>query len=259
MQLEFAAWRVPKAGHEDSQCEDALWPAPGTLETLEGCRHFPAVLADGASEGYLAGLWASVLVESLGDHAELDLQGRLACAWDRWAREVARFARTRAEEGRPLQWFEELGLERGAAAALLAFALHRGQDGTGGTWEAASVGDVCLFQVRSGQLAEAFPLRNAEEFGCMPALVPSRPVPLGEALRRAEGQWQAGDRFFLATDALAAWFLREHDEGRHPWDVLSGLPGDGEVLQAWVEAQREEGRLRDDDVALMILRLREAP
>lgn len=248
MDLQVTGWLVPRAGSTAAGCEDALWPAPGgSWESRRG-REFSAVMADGASEGYLSGLWARLLVETLGQRRELDFEGRLAAARLRWDGEVARLASAREEEGRPLQWFEELGLSRGAGAAVLDFTLH-----ADGHWEAVSVGDVCLFQVGPGD-PRVFPRSVLEGFGSTPDLVPTRPLPGAGKKHLARSRWGPGDRFFLATDALAAWILREFQEDREPWGLLERFEPEGADFARWVGLQREAGDLRDDDVALLVIR-----
>ena len=248
MELRVAGWLVPKAGSGEAECEDALWPAPAPAWDSRTGPEFSAVVADGASEGYLSGLWARLLVETLGRRRELDFEGRVGAARLRWQEETLRFAALREQEGRPLQWFEELGLSRGAGAAVLDFTL-----GANGHWEAVSVGDACMFQVAADG-PRAFPCTAPEEFGCTPDLVATRPVPGVGRPRRARSRWGPGDRFYLATDALAAWMLREFHEGREPWGLLERFEPEGTDFARWIGLQRAGGGLRDDDVALLVIR-----
>jgi hypothetical protein len=68
-----------------------------------------------------------------------------------------------------------------------------------------------------------------------------------------DGAWQPGDAFYLMTDALACWFMRETEEGRTPWRVLRDLNTSDEVkpFREWVETLRAEGAMRNDDVTLL--------
>lgn len=235
MNVRCSGFLVPRSGHSAEQCEDALWP-PGAL--AQATERFRASVVDGASEGFLAGLWARLLAESVAEHDDFDR--RLETAVERWTQETQAFAKAR-----PLQWFEEAALARGAAAALLDLELVPGR------WTARSVGDVCLFQVQ-GEDVLGFPVSKAADFGCTPALVPSRLADLGDSLARSRGTWEPGDLFLVATDALSAWFLQELDRGGRPWEVLRDMPGAQEFAE-WVAAEREASRLKDDDVALMRL------
>lgn len=235
MNVRCSGFLVPRSGHSAEQCEDALWPAGAHSQETE---RFRASVTDGASEGFLAGLWARLLAESVAEHGDFDR--RLAAAVERWTHETQAFA-----QRRPLQWFEEAALARGAAAALLDLELVPGR------WTATSVGDVCLFQVHDEDVL-GFPMSDPADFGCTPALVPSRLADLGDSLSRARGTWAPGDLFLVATDALSAWFLQELDRGGRPWELLRDLQGAQEFAE-WVAAEREASRLKDDDVAMMRL------
>src|SRR5947199_52879 len=81
---------------------------------------------------------------------------------------------------------------------------------------------------------------------------------LAEGFVQAEGDWLPGDTFFLMTDALACWFLREGEEGRQPWDELSGFSGATalEDFARRIEALRDGEGLKNDDVTLIQVTLR---
>jgi hypothetical protein len=68
-----------------------------------------------------------------------------------------------------------------------------------------------------------------------------------------DGAWQPGDAFYLMTDALAYWFMRETEEGRTPWRVLRDLNTSDEIkpFREWVKTLRVEGAMRNDDVTLL--------
>jgi hypothetical protein len=138
-----------------------------------------------------------------------------------------------------------------------AFATFLGLVVEGPAWHAVAVGDTCLFQVRADRLEVAFPLARAEDFHSSPWLVGSRQPPAGVPSQhsvRAEGEWRGGDRVYLMTDALAHWFLAQHEAGRGPWRVLDELlarPRD--AFEGWAQAQRAAGWLRNDDVTLVAI------
>jgi hypothetical protein len=68
-----------------------------------------------------------------------------------------------------------------------------------------------------------------------------------------EGAWDPGDAFYLMTDALACWFMREVEEGRMPWGVLRDLDTSGEIkpFREWVGDLRMDRAIRNDDVTLL--------
>jgi hypothetical protein len=70
---------------------------------------------------------------------------------------------------------------------------------------------------------------------------------------RHRGDWQSGDSFYAATDALAAWFLRSAHAGERPWEVLRDLDTDAgpPSFAEWVLERRAAGAMHNDDVTLV--------
>ena len=156
-----------------------------------------------------------------------------------------------------MQWFEEPGFQRGAFATLVGLALAGGP--AEGTWEGLALGDSCLFHVRDDQLAEVFPIEDAEAFGSRPFLLASNPR-LNDGFEahssNVSGTWKAGDRFYLMSDALAHWFVREHQAGNAPWRTLRQprlARTDG--FSEWVGELRSSRHIRNDDVTLLTVHI----
>jgi hypothetical protein len=118
------------------------------------------------------------------------------------------------------------------------------------TWSASACGDACLFVVRDDRLAVTFPVAAAAEFDNHPRLIATEPGHAGESLLSLTGAAHAGDRFYLATDALAQWFLRSHGDGGEPWIAFDGVTT-VEDFALLVSTFREAGDLRNDDVTLI--------
>jgi hypothetical protein len=240
---------VPRAGSNVAQYEDAFYPR------VDGARHARRLrfaVSDGASESMLSGLWADLLVRTWCKARRRRLPEILELAKGAWEVELAAYLEDRGRTERPIQWFEEPGLEKGAHATLLgiAFTTAHGHPHAG-DWEATAVGDSCLFQVRDGELLSAFPLKASSEFDCAPKLVPSRPADVERVVAAVEyerGDWRSGDTFLLLTDAVAAWFLASYEAGGAPWDVLAGISPD--AAAGWVGARRADRSLRNDDVTV---------
>jgi hypothetical protein len=242
---------VPRAGSDAAQYEDACAPR------VTGPRHARRLrfaLADGASESMLSGLWADLLVRTWCKARRRSLPQILDVASAAWEVELAAYLEDRERSERPVQWFEEPGLDRGAFATLLGLAFAT--TGTGqshGEWRAVSLGDTCLFQVRDDELLSAFPIKSSTEFDSAPKLVPSRPEDVDRVLAAVDeehGDWRTGDTFFLTTDAIGAWFLRSHEQGTPPWRVLDRF-ATPDTFAVWVDARRKEQSLRNDDATVM--------
>jgi hypothetical protein len=241
---------VPRGGSDVAQFEDAFSPR------ANGPRHARRLrfaMADGASESMLSGLWADLLVRTWCTARRRPLAQVLATAAAAWEVELAAYLEQRERSDRPVQWFEEPGLDRGAFATLLGLAFTTSTGHSQGEWHAVSVGDTCLFQVRDDELLVAFPIKSSTEFDSAPKLVPSRLDDLDRVLAHVDedrGDWRTGDVFFLATDAVGAWFLRSHEAGTPPWRVLERFAGPA-AFPVWVDARRAERSLRNDDATVM--------
>ncbi|MDP9388027.1 MAG: hypothetical protein M3Q48_08865 [Actinomycetota bacterium] len=252
MPTVVSAFWAARGGSPADHYEDAFWPRrPGAQRT----RRLRLAVADGATESMLSGLWADLLVRTWCRSRRRQVDDVVAAAMNRWDATMRAYVQGREADRRPIQWFEEPGLARGAHATLLGVELDGDPSSGPLRWSAVSLGDSCLFQVRDDVLVASFPVARADQFGTAPKLVPTRPEQLGRVLahlERAEGDCRAGDVLFLTTDALAAWFLTEVEAGGAPWRVLRRLEGDDRsAFATWVATQRDRGGLRNDDVTLV--------
>lgn len=255
MRLRVSYLALPKAGNSEDEFEDAYYPIHPSTEGIVRDR-FRFGVSDGATEGYLSRHWANCLVQSFQGASSVGFDETFARALERWARWLTNYLELRARNSRPLQWFEEAKLEEGAFATLLGvqFRSRPGNQHSGG-WAAVALGDTCLFQVRSECLKVAFPVSQANYFDNTPPLVPSKPKRediVSSFAHRATGDWEHGDAFFLATDALSAWFLTAVELGQAPWRILRDLDTDEQPpFPEWVRVLREERLMRNDDVTLV--------
>lgn len=246
------AFTAPRQGYNEREYEDAWDRFPRTRESGPLLR---VALADGATTSSFAREWAQALTRAFVQRNFLTEAGLgkavqvMARAW--W---LAVFSR-------PLPWYAEEKARRGAFASLLGVQIEASRgDEASGHWQALAVGDSCLFLVRGAAddhaaIQTAFPLQKAEEFGDSPALLSSLLARNSQVpVRALAGQWQAGDLFVLATDALAAWFLAEIQQGQQPWQTLAALP-DQPAFDAWLRDLRASGRIRNDDTTCILIRV----
>jgi hypothetical protein len=260
MHLIAEPFWIQKSGCSAAEYEDAFWPENSTDGRLE--RRF--AVADGATETSFSSIWAKQLVRSYC-RGELDSEGdleqsltRLQCRWDQIVRR------------RKLAWYAEEKLRSGTYAALLGVTLHEAsQNGdSGGRWRAVGSGDACLVQMRGEDPVMTFPMTSSQEFTNHPILLSTNVAANANALgaiQKASGGWEPGDTFYLMTDALAAWFFREHEQGGTPWEALRDLSNEPSsptesgsadrfpALRAfgeWIQELRATQTLRNDDVTL---------
>ncbi|GGR53177.1 hypothetical protein GCM10008959_13330 [Deinococcus seoulensis] len=218
----LTARRVPKTGAPLSECEDATSPTPERSgPVLLPPQGLAVAVADGATTYSYSQEWANILCTEQEKRplADVDdLMARLPSWQTAWQAAIQ-------DRINDLPWFAAAKVEQGAFSTFLQLTLH-----PDGTWQALAIGDSCLVQCRKGKLvwrngdyAFSFPLQTSEAFSARPYLLPTRPdmnSRVREYFRETQGKWQAGDEFLLMTDALAAWFVRETEQGRTPQETL---------------------------------------
>lgn len=248
--LTTSFW-LPRGGNDAAEFEDAFQPRK---DGRHSARRLRFAVADGASESMLSGRWADLLTQSWCRAQRGRTADVLGDAVAQWPAVLDGYLADRRASDRPIQWFEEPGLAKGAFSTLLGvqFTTRRSSNGT---WTATSLGDTCLFQVRGDDLLTAFPVKASADFGSAPKLVPSKADDVDAVaahFEEREGEWESGDLFVLATDALSAWFLAEVEGGHRPWEQLLGFAARGQAAFAeWANGLRSQGRLRNDDVTVI--------
>ena len=242
-------FQTPKAGNRPEECEDASRVAYSVV--ADAAR---IALCDGASESAFSREWAEILCDAFVrrplDLSELDgpsLAGWLEPCEQEW---------NQAVPWDRIPWHGEAKARAGALATLLALTVDLTPNSSGGfPWKAAAIGDCCLFVVRGGRLELAFPLEESSQFNNTPGLICSNPANnkgLWEQVRQLRGEIRAGDVVIFASDALAAWLLQECESNGKPWETLLSM--DAEEWEGWVQAQRAERSMRNDDTTLIIIK-----
>jgi hypothetical protein len=257
-----STFRVPKRGSSLQEYEDASWVGPDGSGNGEIQQETVRVaVADGASESLLAGRWARRLVAVFGTakratHTKHGFVAAYREAARGWDEEVEKYTTEREQRGAPIQWYEEPGLAKGAYATIVAAEFNDGRQDRPPIWRAVGVGDSCFFQVRDESLYASFPLSEATAFSYQPPLLASRGIDdnvLRRHIQLKAKDWERGDSFYIATDALAAWFLRTLEAGGRPWEPLRDLDTlDAELeFEEWVDQKRDLGEMHNDDTTLI--------
>ena len=246
---------LPKAGNSPEEYEDASLVVYPQRMGASGRRTTRAAVSDGASESAFAREWANVLVDAFVDRPP-DLGGLTDDSMTDWLAS----AQEEWRAGVPwdhIPWHGEAKARAGAFATLLGLTFAATSDSSQRlSWRAVAVGDSCLFVVRDDRLWLSFPLDDAAQFDNSPSLVCSNPDNAGvlwDNVHLAGGECVAGDSFILASDALACWFLDKDEEGEKPWRTLLALDESG--WADWVDEERREGSMRNDDTTLVIIRM----
>jgi hypothetical protein len=260
MNVTVKIYWTPKRGNTADEYEDAYQPA-NEGETVD--RVFYAAMEDGASEGYLSGKWADILVKEFlkSQDGNKPLINLVAETYQTWEKYLKTYLEKRQAENRPIQWYEEPGLENGAFSTFVGLTLLDGPDEYDKIWLASAVGDTCLFHFRRSQLIGSFPMQAAESFNSWPCLISSNPAnnkKLPENIKIKEGLWECDDTFLMMSDALSAWFLKEHEASRQPYALLQEIIPEGrDAFVSWLEELRDMNEIKNDDVTLMSLSVSE--
>jgi hypothetical protein len=243
----------------------AFWePKTGTArsEWEDGCAYSPAsgwfAVTDGASAGTSSREWAYALaLNFVADRPDGLVQADEGAGtrFLRWISGVREGFDPDADEFRRAtipEWVRKAGGRRGAFSTLLGGRI------TAGGWAAVAIGDCCLFHVRAsdGTCVTTFPLSSSDELGATPQLIPTVAADdgtLAGSLRLGSGSVESGDLIFAATDAMAAWMLRDRDRDEM-WRLLGRIGAQG--FAALCQDLRERSEIRDDDVTLLRYRHR---
>jgi hypothetical protein len=261
VEASVTAFKLPKRGNSVEECEDAI------EHSLE---HNRFAIADGATESSFADRWAQSLVGQfvnnppLGDPPpEATIEAWLLPQQMAWHQAI---------KWTELPWYAEEKARKGAFATFLGMEFSNNETlwhkivayafpGDELVWTSIAVGDSCLFQVRRNDLVSVFPVEKAEDFNSRPLLFSSNRINNSSALkdvRTKNGVCKPGDRFFLATDAIAKWILTKVEAGEPPWETLLGLKTEAEFEQ-FTNAQRDNQSMRNDDTTLAIITWKETP
>ncbi|AFY68522.1 hypothetical protein Pse7367_0205 [Thalassoporum mexicanum PCC 7367] len=147
-----------------------------------------------------------------------------------------------------LVWYAKRKAEAGTFATLLGLEIDANN-----YWRAMAIGDSCLFVVRDGQLLHSFPIDHASQFSHRSSLVGSllnaETLP---TIKHLCDRAVVGDEFYLVTDALASWILRQIEANANPWQELNKF-SDRHAFGDWVEHLRDRHLLQNDDTTMLHL------
>jgi len=221
----------PKPGHTPAEYEDAHalaadgWPVR-------------AAVADGATESAFAGAWARTLAEAYVRDPQpmVDPASWLQTCRQDWAAVLA-------QDTKPMPWYAAAKAAEGAHAAFLGVSLR-----PDGSYIAHAVGDCCVVHLRDGVLHRAWPIDDPDAFTHHPELLSSRDGAPAPTFESTVGEVAPGDSFWLATDAVAAYLMRENRGA-----TLAAAPPDERA--AILRAAQMDGLLRNDDSTVLMLTL----
>ncbi|WP_308637341.1 hypothetical protein [Paenibacillus silvisoli] len=250
MRIESDCFALPKAGNRRDEYEDASHSSTHVHKETTICRF---AIADGASESSFADLWANLLASGYcyGRFDGKPLHKSVSPLSKAWQRKIN-------GSGRELPWYAQEKLSSGAFSTLAGITFRMtAEDGAAAAFDAIAVGDSCMFHVRGDAIIASFPLSTADEFQHRPVLISSNAANNGQ-LKSFVSKWsgtaEAGDAFWLMTDALACWFLTRYKEDRSSaMKQINSLASEQDFHHLVQEERRR--LLKNDDVTLLRLKL----
>lgn len=229
----MVAFREPKDGYENNDCEDAVG---------YDCNLRAFSVSDGASASARSSEWSVSLVQAFLEPEFTNRLDPFSC-WE-LARNKFESLPDSAETATTDWWASEVS-RRGAFATFLGVTIS--EETTGYVWKSIAIGDTCVFHLRNGKLLASSPLKDPSEFGSAPNLVSSSSIPTGAV--QASGVCEIGDTLLGISDALAAWALKRSKSSDDTWNFICRLQQ--EPFRSFLRAARASGELEDDDVSLI--------
>lgn len=245
---QSAIWEVstqqvllPKSGFATSECEDFI----GSDE-----QNSRFAVADGATEAFDARNWAERLAHNwVRSNSALTPE-----AFRDWVTNEGLELHSCWKQ-LTLSWYAEEKARKGSFAAFVGLELDLQTDAP--AWKAIALGDVCLLHCRDGALIKSLPVSNSASFNSAPVLVASDAAiykTTEQSLVIDSGRCENNDVLFLASDAAAAWYLEQFEQDSFT-DVFKTR--DSKALAEFFENERDAGRIRNDDIAVMRLELQQ--
>ncbi|ELS31962.1 MULTISPECIES: hypothetical protein [Pseudanabaena] len=235
------SFSVQKAGNTPTECED-IWH-------FAKCNARVSIaLSDGATESSFAREWAKELVTAFVNRrcpwqeiysCAANWLGPLQINWQQWL----------AHQN--LSWFAKRKAGAGAFATFLSLEVFPNL-----SWRSLAVGDSCLFIVRDRRLHKSFPLQNSQEFSNCPKLIGTHGQAANMHMSQIQGEAKIGDRFYLTTDAIACWILKQIEANQDPWVKLEEIDSQASFAE-WVTELRDRRDIANDDTTLLCLQIQE--
>ena len=246
--LKVFSFITHKKAESLDDCQDAI-------KVNEGISRY--AVADGATRSFFPKWWAELLVEHFCEMPDSFLnedswKEQLVPIQEEWYKRVEERVKSR----NLFYLTNSLNAREPAVSTFIGLEV----DKTTLEWQAVIIGDSCLFHI-SDYGFKSYLIEKSEDFTSRPEAFASFPEKNQGKPTFISGEIQSGDRFILATDALAKWIL-EHKETGKLEDILNRFRQieSSESFNQFVDQARnnEDIRLINDDVTLMLILIEES-
>jgi len=246
LQCHFKSISLPKFGNSSDENEDnILEPSKSEIESDTLIRF---AISDGATESSFSKEWSGLLVCAYKDKPfdKIHLPETIKTISETWHSMVNAIE---------LPWYAQQKAENGAFATFLGLAINREDN----SFDAVAVGDCSLFKIRNDELYFLFPVSSVEDFNNTPNLIASNEnyqSDLENNVVYCNGKIEPNDIILLATDALAAWILKQKNRNlKIRKNLIEQFEkNDENSFEEWLNKKRATSRIKNDDVTLLMIK-----
>ncbi len=245
MAHEIVAFSLPKIGEADSTNQDRF------DSSIDGSL---IALADGAGSSLYPGQWAELLVKSFCHGAENPIETirQSEQAWLKLAQEQWRQYYLEKLKSPSRKWWQA-GSQLKACGFSTFLGLRLDSDRNQGQWQAVAVGDSCLFKLeKKTNHLFVFPYKTAQAFKRTSQCFASLPEYASFSPQFAEGEYQEGDIFLLATDALSHRLLSDYEQQGEDWLKWFGFTVSNDFT-CEIAQLRQKQLIQNDDVTMILV------
>lgn len=242
---------LPKKGNHETENEDKYTPVLNNGAYFQ-VNEFKCAISDGATESSFSKIWANHLVNEyiLSNYQENQIF--ISKAKRKWRDDILSIEHT---------WASNEKLKKGSFATFTGLHLLTGNRDKifplGGVWKAGAVGDSCLFHFRGETVLNLFPLDNSNSFSNHPHLIGTE-TNNGFEFQTFSGSWKSGDDFFLMTDAISEWSMKNIQLGKN----ISGIIKDKlsrktrtAFFSEWIKTLRSQREIKNDDTTVIWIKV----
>jgi serine/threonine protein phosphatase PrpC len=246
---EIIAFSLPRIGETDNSIQDRVESSPdGSL----------VAIADGAGSSLYPRQWAEILVQSFCQTVA-DPIASLKDSYEEWLQPLQeqwrQYYLEKMRDPNRQWWQVGSQLKDHGAATFLGLKIEATAKEGQQTWQAAAVGDSCLFKLeKKNHQLSVFPSKNSRDFKSITQCFKSLPHYASCPPQFTEGNCQKGDCFLLTTDALAAWLLADYESQGEDWKQLFKLKKQADFM-SFVAQLRENKQIKNDDTTAALIRI----
>jgi serine/threonine protein phosphatase PrpC len=249
MSNEITSFTLPKIGEEEQTIQDRF------ASNLDGSL---VAIADGAGSSLYPSKWADILVttfcQSSGDPIE-----KMKKSHEEWLKplqeEWRQYYLAQVSDPNRKWWQGGSQIKDHGSATFIGLSLQHFKNLEEGRWQAAAIGDSCLFKLdNKTKRLQTFPIQSSQEFKSTTKCFRSLSEYPSFSPRFEEGEFEKGDIFLLATDAVAQGILVDYENKGQDWREFFVLQ-EKENFAKLIMRLRDRNLIKNDDTTIVLIRI----